>query len=206
MNALGFVIFTCKRLDLTDAGEIIVQRGIQVPQLLLPVTEGGTNISGIYAQGNDHQGNGNDAQQGQLPVDVNQHRRHRDKRDDVDDHIRQGMGNQLLEQVRIVDHVGHELPHLLVLIISQGQPLHMLINVLAHIRHHAPAGHMRHVGAQELQQSPGNVDCQGNDRQLIDQLHRIGRKIGLCNRPDQSFYDPWDQAAVRRPAPACSMR
>ena len=74
------------------------------------------------------------------------------------------MGDQLLEQVSIVDHIRHQRPNLLILVETQRETLHMLVDVLAHIRHHAPTGNMRQVRTQELHDRPGNVDNQNDDR------------------------------------------
>ena len=55
------------------------------------------------------------------------------------------MGDELFEQVGIVDHVRHQIADLLVFIEAQGKTLHMFVDVFTDIRHHAPAGHMGQV-------------------------------------------------------------
>ena len=108
---------------------------------------------------------GIDAEQGQLPVQAEQHGGHADQGDGVDHHIGDGMRDELLEQVGVVDHVGHQLSDLLVLIEAQGQALHVVVDVLAHIRHHTPARHMCHIGAQELQAGARDEDRQHDEGQ-----------------------------------------
>ncbi len=64
MDAAGFLGFTGEGFDLADAGEIIVQEGIQVAQLLLAVAEGRADIFGVDPQGEDHQRDGDEAEAG----------------------------------------------------------------------------------------------------------------------------------------------
>ena len=91
------------------------------------------------------------AQQHQLPVHGEQHRADADQRQHVDHHVGDGVGDQLLEQVRVVDHARHQLPGLLVLVEAQREALQVLVDVLAHVGHHAPPGDVRQVAAHELQ-------------------------------------------------------
>ena len=92
----------------------------EVAELLLPVPKSRADVFGVHPQGRNHQRDGNQAEERQLPVQGEQDRRHRDKRHRIDHHVRQGMRDKLLEQVGVIDHVGHQLPHLLVFIKAQG--------------------------------------------------------------------------------------
>ena len=118
--------------------------------------------------------------QGQLPIQIEQHGGHPDQGDQVDNHIRDGMGDELFEQVGIVDHVRHQVADLLVLIETQGKALHMFVDVFAHIRHHAPAGHVRQVRAHEGQPGPHDVGPQHDQSQRGDVviIRQGGARVG----------------------------
>ena len=135
-----FFGLTGEGFDLADAGQVVVEDGVQIAELLLAVAEGGAHESGIEAQRENDQRDGDRAEQGQLPVQAEQHGGDADQGDQVDHHVGDGMGDELLEQVGVVDHVGHQRAGLLVLVEAQGEALHVVVDVLAHVGDHAPTG------------------------------------------------------------------
>ncbi len=131
--------------------------------------------------------------QGQLPVQAEQNDGDTHQGDHIDDHIRDGMGDELFEQVGVVDHVGHELADLLILVEAQGEPLHVVVDVLAHVGDHAPTGYVSHVGADESQPGAGEIGSQDDDRERGNVIHvgEGGARIGDAG--DQQFDDPGDE-------------
>ena len=122
----------------------------------------------------------------------------------VDQHVGDGVRDQLLEHVRVVDHPRHQLAGLLVLVEAQREALQMLVDVLADVCHHAPTGHVRLVGADELQARPHNVEAQQQQRQPRHERHGLRVPDGLVrNRPDQIPDDPGHQQLHARPAETC---
>ena len=133
-------------------------------------------------------------QQRQLPVHGKQHGADADQRQHVDQHVGDGVGDQLLEHVRVVDHPRHQLAGLLVLVEAQREALQMLVDVLTHVCHDAPTGHVRLVGADELQARTHNVKAQQQKRQPRHERHGLRVPDSLVrNRPDQIPDDPGHQ-------------
>ncbi len=180
MNAGGFLGLAGEGFDLADAGEIVVQEGVQVAQHLLTVAEGRADISGVNPQRQEYQRDGDEAEEGEFPVQAKQDDGNADQGDQVDDHVGDGVGDELLEQVGVVDHVGHEVADLLILVEAQGETLHVVVNIFAHIGDHAPAGHMGHIGADEGQAGADEIGSQDDDRQEGDvvKVGQGGARVG----------------------------
>ena len=194
LDAQRLAFLLRERLDLADAGEVVVQRGVELAQLVLPLAERRAHVTRKAAHRQHDQRDRQHRQQRQLPVHGKQHRADPDQRQHVDQHVGDGVGDQLLEHVRVVDHARHQLAGLLVLVEAQREALQMLVDVLADVCHDAPAGHVRLVGADELQARPHNVKAQQQKRQPRHERHGLRVPGGLVrNRPDQIPDDPGHQ-------------
>ena len=160
-DALGFHSLAGERLDFPNAGQIVLQNGVELTQLSLALSKGRTHILGEAAHGDDDEGNGNQGEQCQLGVHQQQHRADPYQSQDVYQHVGHCVGDQLFQQIRVIDHARHQLAGLFVLVVVQRQPLQMPVNRYPHIGDDAPASHMGHVAAQKLKPGPGCIDGKG---------------------------------------------
>ena len=190
-DAQRFPLLLRERFDLADARKVVVQRGVELAQLMLSLAESRANLFGKAAHRQDNERDGHQGQQGQLPAHGKQDDADADQGDHIDEHVRDRMRNQPLEHVGVVDHARHELAGLFVLVEAQRKPLQMLVDVLAGLRHDAPTRHMRHVGAHELQHRAQRVQPQQQQRQPRHEGHRLLVPAGLGRHStDQRPDDP----------------
>jgi len=84
----------------------------------------------------------------------------------------------LLEQLGIVDHAGHQLAGLLVLVEAERQALQVLVDVGTDVGDDVPAGDVGHVASEKAQNPTGHIDCQryqGQPRDVTDRVWSCGR-------------------------------
>jgi len=115
-NPEGLHLFTRESFDLSNAGQVIVHRCVQLGQLLLPFPERRSNIAVKGPHGQQDQRHGYQREQHERRVHGKQDRRDAYQSQHANQSVRDGMADQPLEHLRVVDHPGHQLTCLLFLV------------------------------------------------------------------------------------------
>ena len=69
----------------------------------------------------------------------------------------------------------------------------MIVDVLAQVGNHAPAGHMGHVTAQELEHTADQVDAQNGEGERGNQLVGLWGSFGIGDYGDELLDCPRDE-------------
>ena len=189
---MKLVAFLVEGFDLADAMQVIVEHRVQFAQFPLAGSESRAHVFGKHLQRDGYQRDRDQAEQGQAPVQTEQHEADPHQGQHIDEYIRDGVGDHLLEQVGIIHHSRHQLPGLRVLVKPQGQPLQMIVQKFPHVGDHAPTGDVRLITAHVLKPTPHDIDQEHRNGHPDDEI--LGLTGGICIRhgADQYFDDPGD--------------
>jgi len=89
----------------------------------------------------------------------------------------------------IVDQARHNLAGLFIFVVTQGEPLKMLIDQLAGVGNHAPAGHVSLIRADVLHKPARHKNHEGNKGEAGHQLHHVVGQRRDRKRADQCADD-----------------
>ncbi len=182
-----------KGLDLADPGEVVVQRGVEIAQLLLARSKCGPHVLGKAPHGENDQGNGNHAQQRQAPVHAQEHQAYADEHEQVHHHVRYRVRDQPLDQVRVVDGARHQLAGLFVLVEAERQALQVLVDIGANVGDDVPTCHVGHVAPDEAQTPTHDVYCQRQQGQPRDLVHGLGTRFRIGYGGNHVPDNPWSK-------------
>ena len=111
----AIVLFLAEGLDFMQAGQAVLELGIQFAHAFLGSLEVGTYDFGEDHTGAENQGNGAAGDQRQFPVDGQKNNQHAGESHHIGDDFGNHMGVQQLKIPGIVDHPAHQIAGLLVM-------------------------------------------------------------------------------------------
>ena len=162
VDFFGFIFLPAEGLDLVDAGEVVLELAVEFAHFLLGNPEEGADFFGKDDAGKEDQGNRRAGDQGQLPVDGQQHDQHAGEGHQVGDGFRNHVGVEQFKVPGVVDNPAHQVAGLLVVEIAQVHVLQLVIGAGPQVAHQVPGRLMGQVVAQEAEEDPQQV--QGHQR------------------------------------------
>jgi len=147
----------------------------------LGVAEGRPYPPRVLGDDPDQKRHGDEGHGGEAPVDEEKDDRHSDEEEDVDDHLRQDVGDESLKGRRIIDRPGHQLAGLLVLIVFQREALEMVVDSGSEVGDDSPAGDVGHPVAEELENAPAGVgqdDDEGEEADRVQPFRPVSGPLG----------------------------
>jgi len=177
-------------LDLADPRQVVVEGGVQFPQCDLALAERGPHVAGKPAHREHDERDGDHREERELPAHAHEDSCDAGEHEHVDEHVGDGVGDELLQEVGVVDHPRHELARLLVLVEAERQALEVAVHVVAHVGDHVPASDVGSVGARELHQGAQDVHGEGEEGEPRHEGERLRTRPRIRDRGDHRPHDP----------------
>ena len=108
-----------------------------------------------------------------MPVEIEHHAEHSQKREDVDEHAKESLRDEILYSVNVARHADDEIARLMFLVIGKRKPLDVIIDTVSKVMQNALAHARREiffrVGCDRADESDG----EHGDRREIEKRELI---------------------------------
>ena len=170
VDAAGLVFLTAERLDLVDAGEVVLELAVQFAHFLLRNAEVRPDLFGKDHAGDQNEGDRRAGDEREFRVDGEQDDEHPCEGHEMRDRLGNDVRVEQLEIAGVVHDAAHQVTGLLVVEIAEMHVFELVVDFCPEVADQIPGRLVRHVAAHEAEGNAQKIESDQDQREAEDLL------------------------------------